>query len=140
MSIENTLAIVKPDAVAAGSTGKIIDMIESSGFEIVALKKAHLSESQAKGFYAVHSERPFFSSLISFMTSGPVVLMTLRGENAIKRWRDLMGPTDATQAGPDTIRGRFGTNIEKNASHGSDAPDTAAFETSHFFNCFDRIG
>ena len=140
MSIENTLAIVKPDAVAAGSTGKIIDMIESNGFEIVALKKAHLTEAQAKGFYAVHSERPFFGSLISFMTSGPVVLMTLRAENAIQRWRDLMGPTDATQAGPDTVRGRFGTDIEKNASHGSDATDTAAFETSHFFSCFERIG
>ncbi len=140
MSIENTLAIIKPDAVAAGSTGKIIDMIESSDFEIVAMKKAHLSSAQAQGFYAVHSERPFFSSLIEFMTSGPVVLMTLRGENAIQRWRDLMGPTDATQAGPDTIRGRFGTNIEKNASHGSDAVETAAFETAHFFNCFDRVG
>ena len=140
MSIENTLAIIKPDAVAAGSTGKIIDMIESSDFEIVAMKKAHLSSAQAQGFYAVHAERPFFSSLIEFMTSGPVVLMTLRGENAIQRWRDLMGPTDATQAGPDTIRGRFGTNIEKNASHGSDAVETAAFETAHFFSCFDRVG
>jgi nucleoside-diphosphate kinase len=140
MSIENTLAIVKPDAVAAGSTGKIIDMIESNDFEIVALRKARLTTTQAKGFYAVHTERPFFSSLIEFMTSGPLVLMTLRGENAISRWRDLMGPTDATQAGPDTIRGRFGTNIERNASHGSDAPETAAFETGHFFSCFDRLG
>jgi len=140
MSVENTLAIVKPDAVAAGSTGKIIDMIESNDFEIVALRKARLTTNQAKGFYSVHTERPFFSSLIEFMTSGPVVLMTLRGENAIARWRDLMGPTDATQAGPDTIRGRFGTNIERNASHGSDAPETAAFETSHFFSSFDRLG
>ena len=141
MPVQRTFAIIKPDAVAKpGATGEILRRIEDRGLAIVGLKRLHMTQQQAQGFYAVHSERPFFSSLIEFMTSGPVVLMTLRGENAIARWRDLMGPTDATQAGPDTVRGRFGTNIERNASHGSDATDTAAFETAHFFSCFDRIG
>ena len=139
MAIERTLAIIKPDAVGAGGTGGIISMIEEAGFDIVAMKKARLSSEQAQGFYAVHSERPFFGSLVEFMTSGPVVLMALEAEGAILKWRDLMGPTDATKAGPDTVRGRFGTNIERNASHGSDAPDTAAFETGFFFSCFERL-
>ncbi len=138
MAIERTLAIIKPDAVGAGGTGGIISMIEEAGFDIVAMKKARLSSEQAQGFYAVHSERPFFGSLVEFMTSGPVVLMALEAEGAILKWRDLMGPTDATKAGPDTVRGRFGTNIERNASHGSDAPETAAFETAYFFSCFER--
>ncbi|MEZ4269155.1 MAG: nucleoside-diphosphate kinase [Myxococcota bacterium] len=139
MSIERTLAIIKPDAVAAKSTGGIISMIEEAGFGIVAMKKAHLTAAQAEGFYHVHSARPFFRDLVGFMSSGPVVLMILEGEGAITRWRDLMGPTDATKAGPDTVRGRFGTDIERNASHGSDAPETAAFETAWFFSCFERV-
>ena len=139
MAIERTFAIIKPDAVRAGNAGKIITMIEDAGFDIVGLKKTRLSGDQAGGFYAVHKDRPFFGDLVEFMTSGPVVLMTLQRDNAIKTWRDLMGPTDATQAGPDTVRGRYGTNIERNASHGSDAPETAAFETAYFFSCFERL-
>jgi len=139
MGIEQTFAIIKPDAVAAGSTGKIIDMIEANGFTIQNLKKVSLTKAQAEGFYYVHAERPFFGELVSFMTSGPCVVMILEKDGAIKAWRDLMGPTDATKAGPDTVRGRFGTNIEKNASHGSDAPETAAFETAYFFSCFERF-
>ena len=139
MAIEKTLAIIKPDAVAAGSTGGIITMIEEAGFTIAAMKKTSMSGDQAAGFYYVHAERPFFGSLVEFMTSGPVVLMVLEKENAISAWRELMGPTDATQAGPDTVRGRYGTNIERNASHGSDATETAAFETSYFFSCFERL-
>ena len=102
------------------------------------MKKARLTSEQAQGFYHVHTERPFFGSLVEFMTSGPVVLMVLEKDGAIAGWRELMGPTDATQAGPDTVRGRYGTNIERNASHGSDATDTAAFETAYFFSCFDN--
>ncbi len=139
MAIESTLAIIKPDAVAAGNTGNIIQMIEDAGFEIVAMKKVRLTAKQAEGFYHVHRERPFFGSLVDFMTSGPAVLMILRAEGAIAKWRALMGPTDATKAGEDTVRGRYGTSIERNASHGSDAPETAAFETTYFFSCFEVI-
>jgi len=139
MAVQQTLAIVKPDAVEAGNTGAIVQMIEDAGFTVRAMKKARLSAAQAEGFYHVHRERPFFGDLVSFMTSGPVVLMILEAEGAIAKWRDLMGPTDATKAGPDTVRGRFGTNIERNASHGSDAPETAAFETAYFFSCFERV-
>ena len=139
MALQNTFAIIKPDAVAAGSAGKIIDRIESNGFDIVAMKKIFLTKEQAAGFYHVHSERPFFGDLLAFMTSGPVIVMILQAENAISRWRDLMGPTDSTKADAGTIRGDFGTDIEKNASHGSDAPETAQFETSYFFNAFERV-
>jgi nucleoside-diphosphate kinase len=139
MSTERTFAIIKPDAVRAGNSGKIITMIEDAGFSIVAMKKSRLSGDQAGGFYDVHKERPFFGELVEFMTSGPVVLMVLERENAIQTWRDLMGPTDSTKAGPDTVRGRFGTDIGSNASHGSDAPETAAFEASFFFSCFERL-
>jgi len=138
MSLQQTLAIIKPDAVAAGHTGAIIAMIEDAGFTVANLKKSSLTKAQAEGFYYVHAARPFFGDLVKFMTSGPVVLMVLEAEGAIQKWRDLMGPTDATKAGPGTVRGRFGTNIEKNASHGSDAPETAAFETAYFFSCFER--
>jgi nucleoside-diphosphate kinase len=139
MAIERTLAIVKPDAVASKGTGGIISMIEEAGFTIAAMKKASLTKAQAEGFYYVHAARPFFGDLVSFMTSGPVVLMILEGDNAIARWRELMGPTDAKKAAPNTVRGRFGTDIERNASHGSDAPETAAFETAWFFSCFERV-
>lgn len=139
MAIQNTFAIIKPDAVAAGNAGKIIDRIEENGFEIVAMKKIHLSKAQASGFYHVHTERPFFNDLVAFMTRGPVVTMILRREDAISGWRNLMGPTDSTKAEAGTIRGDFGTDIEQNASHGSDATDTAQFETSYFFNAFERV-
>lgn len=139
MPIERTLAIIKPDAVAAKNAGAIISMIEAAGFDIVAMKKTRLTRPQAEGFYAVHRERPFFGDLCTFMTEGPVVLMILEREDAIAQWRALMGPTDSTKADAGTVRGEFGTNIERNASHGSDAPDTAAFETGYFFNCFERV-
>ncbi|PKN56081.1 MAG: nucleoside-diphosphate kinase [Deltaproteobacteria bacterium HGW-Deltaproteobacteria-14] len=138
MSLQQTLAIVKPDAVRAGNTGHIVQMIEDAGFSIKNMKKTSLTKAQAEGFYYVHAARPFFGELVTFMTSGPVVLMILEAEDAIQKWRDLMGPTDATKAPKDTVRGRFGTSIGENASHGSDAPETAAFETAYFFSCFER--
>ena len=132
--VERTFAIIKPDAVASGVAGKIIAKIEETGLQIVALKRLELSEQQAKGFYAVHKERPFYGELVTFMTSGAVFAMVLEGENAIKRWRDLMGPTNSNEAPAGTIRGDFGTDIERNASHGSDAPETAKVEIAYFFN------
>jgi nucleoside-diphosphate kinase len=135
MAIERTLAIIKPDACAkAGATGEILRRIEESGLAIIGLKRMQLSESVAKGFYAVHKERPFYGDLVSFMTSGPVVVVCLEGDGAIKQWRDLMGPTNSSEAPAGTIRGDFGTDIERNASHGSDAPETAAVEIPYFFN------
>jgi len=132
--VEKTLAIVKPDGVARNLVGEIIRRIESGGLQIKALKMMHLSKAQAEGFYAVHKEKPFFASLTSFMSEGPVVLMILSGEDAIRRWRDLMGATDPAKAAAGTIRKDFGQSIERNTTHGSDAPDTAAFETSYFFS------
>lgn len=132
--VERTFAIVKPDAVARKATGEILARIEASGLEIIALKRLQLDERLARGFYAVHKERPFFADLVRFMTSGPVVACVLQGENAIKRWRDLMGPTNSKQAPKGTIRGDFGTDVERNASHGSDAPETARVEIPYFFN------
>lgn len=136
---ERTFAIIKPDAVAAGNTGKIIDRIEENGLDIIAMKKLRLSEGQAQGFYAVHKERPFFGDLVKFMTQGPVVALILEGDGAIGRWRDLMGPTNSDEAPAGTIRGDFGTNIERNASHGSDAPETARLETTYFFNAMEIV-
>ena len=139
--VQRTLAIVKPDAAGrTGVAGQILARIEEKGLEIVALKKIQLSEQDARGFYAVHRERPFYGDLVKFMTSGPVVVAILEGENAIARWRDLMGPTDSTQAEPGTIRGDFGTDIERNAAHGSDAPETARIETAYFFNATEILG
>jgi len=132
--IERTLAIIKPDGVARNLIGTILQRIESHGLKIEALKMAHLSQKQAEGFYAVHKARPFFKSLTAFMSEGPVVLMILSGEGAIAAWRDLMGATDPAKAGPGTIRGEFGISIERNTTHGSDAPETAAFETGYFFS------
>ncbi len=137
--MERTFAIIKPDAVSKKAEGKIIDKILENGFNIVAMRKELLTKEQAQGFYAVHKERPFFNDLIAFMTSGPVVLMVLEQENAIKKWRDLMGPTNSKEAPEGTIRGTFGTDIEKNASHGSDAPETAAFEIGWFFRGFEIL-
>jgi nucleoside-diphosphate kinase len=132
--IEQTLAIIKPDGVARNLIGTILQRIESRGLKIKALKIAHLSKKQAEGFYAVHKARPFFESLTTFMSEGPVVLMILSGEGAIAAWRDLMGSTDPAKAAPGTIRKEFGISIERNTTHGSDAPETAAFETAYFFN------
>jgi nucleoside-diphosphate kinase len=132
--LQLTFAIIKPDAVAKKATGAILQRIEDSGLEIVAMKRIQMSEQLAQGFYAVHRERPFFGELVKFMTSGPVVVLGLRGENAIQCWRDLMGPTNSNDAPAGTIRGDFGTDVEQNASHGSDAPETAKLEISYFFN------
>ena len=132
--MQRTLALIKPDAFAAGHQGKIIAAIQASGLKIVAMKSLHLSPVQARGFYYVHKERPFFNDLVTFMTEGPILAMALEGDDAIKRWRDLMGPTDAKKAGKDTLRGQFGTDIERNATHGSDAVDTAAYEVGFYFS------
>jgi nucleoside-diphosphate kinase len=131
---EQTLAIIKPDGVARNLIGEILRRIEAAGLRVKALKMVHLSKSQAEGFYAVHRGRPFFDSLTRFMSEGSVVLMILSGENAIQVWRGLMGATDPAQAAPGTIRKDFGLSIERNTTHGSDAPETAAFETSYFFS------
>jgi nucleoside-diphosphate kinase len=133
IKMEKTFAIIKPDAVKAKNSGKIIDRIEQEGFEIVGMKKTHLTKDQAEQFYAVHKERPFFASLVEFMTSGPVVVMTLQKENAIKAWRDLMGATDPAQAPENSLRKLYGTDKGENATHGSDAPETAAVEIKFFF-------
>ena len=132
--IEQTLAIIKPDGVVRNLVGEVIRRVESSGLQIKALKMMHLSKTQAEGFYAVHREKPFFPSLTAFMSEGPVVLMILSGEGAIRRWRDLMGVTDPAKAAAGTIRKDFGQSIERNTTHGSDAPETAAFETAYFFS------
>ena len=132
--MQRTFAVIKPDAVAAGHQGKIIAAIQESGLKVVALKSLHLSDIQARGFYHVHAQRGFFNDLVTFMTEGPIVAMVLEGDDAIKRWRDLMGPTNAAEAPKPTLRGQFGTNIERNATHGSDAVETAAFEIGFFFS------
>ncbi len=132
--MQRTLALVKPDAYAAGHAGAIMAKIIESGLTVVAAKTLHLSPAQARGFYHVHKDRPFFEDLVAFMTEGKILAMVLEGENAISRWRDLMGPTDATKAPKDSIRGMYGTNIERNATHGSDAEETARFEIGYFFS------
>ncbi|MCZ6649117.1 MAG: nucleoside-diphosphate kinase [Acidobacteria bacterium] len=132
--METTLAIVKPDAVAAGHLGGILDRILKEGFRIAGLKMLRLSQDQAEGFYAVHRERPFFADLTRFMTSGPVVMMVLERPDAIATWRRLMGATDPAKAEDGTLRKEFGTNVERNATHGSDAPETSATEIAYFFN------
>jgi nucleoside-diphosphate kinase len=131
--MERTLAIVKPDAVQRGLTGDILKRIEAAGLQIVALRKLHLSRADAEKFYAVHKARPFFSGLCDYMTSGPVVVAVLQGEGAIAKWRQLMGATDPKKADAGTIRKDFGIDVEKNATHGSDAPETAAQEIAFFF-------
>ena len=130
---ERTFAIVKPDAVKAGSTGRILARIEEQGFTIRAMRMVHLSQKDAEGFYAVHRERPFFASLTEFMSSGPCVVMCLEAPDAIKKWRTVMGATDPAKADAGTLRKQFGASIENNATHGSDAPETAAFELGYFF-------
>ena len=132
-TLQRTLAIIKPDAVAKGATGDIIKIIEENGFRLVGMKMLHLKKTQAAGFYAVHVGKPFFDGLVKFMTEGPVVVMALEMENAIADWRRIMGATNPEKAEAGTIRKKYGTNIERNATHGSDADDTARFEVSFFF-------
>jgi nucleoside-diphosphate kinase len=130
---ERTFAIIKPDAVKAGYTGRILSRVEEQGFTIRAMRMVHLSKRDAEGFYAVHRERPFFASLTDFMSSGPCVVLCLEAPDAIKKWRTVMGATDPAKADPGTLRKEFGASIENNATHGSDAPETAAFELGYFF-------
>jgi len=137
---ERTFFIVKPDAIRARALGKILAMIEASGLTVVAGRIRHLTTDEAQRFYAVHRERPFFGDLVKFMTSGRVFVGVLEGENAIKRWRDLMGPTDSKKAPKGTVRGEFGTDVEQNASHGSDAAETARAEIAFFFPGLDLPG
>ena len=131
--MERTFAIIKPDAVAARYTGRILQRIEEAGFTIRAMRLVRLTQSEAEGFYAVHKERPFFGSLTKFMSSGPCVVLALEAPDAIKKWRTLMGATDPAKADANTLRKDFGASIEYNATHGSDAPDTAAYELGYFF-------
>jgi nucleoside-diphosphate kinase len=133
MAIERTFGIVKPDAVGKSAIGGVIDTIEKGGLKIVGLRLVRMTEGQARAFYAVHKERPFFNDLVKFMTSGPAVVMAIEGENAIARYREVMGPTDSRKAPAGTIRNKYGTDIEKNAVHGSDGPDTARAELAFFF-------
>ena len=132
--MEKTFAIIKPDAVAAGNSGKIIDRIEQEGFKIISMKKIRLSKEQAEGFYAVHKEKPFFNDLTDFMSSGPCIVMALEKDNAILDWRKLMGATNPADAEEGSLRKLYGKNIDNNATHGSDAPETAAIELKYFFS------
>jgi len=132
--VERTLSIIKPDGVAKNLIGEVIKRFETNGIQIAAIKMIRLTKTQAQGFYAVHKERPFFNSLTDFMTSGPIVVMVLEGENVIAKNRELMGATNFEEAEEGTIRKEYATNIEKNVVHGSDAPETAAFEIGYFFN------
>jgi len=134
---QRTLAIIKPDAVAKGAAGAILSRIERAGFKVRALKLVHMSNDDAAGFYAVHRERPFFKSLCAFMTQGPCIPLVLEADNAIQKWRDLMGATDPAKAAAGTIRKEFAASIEANAVHGSDAPETAAFEIPYFFSALE---
>ena len=131
--METTFAIIKPDAVERRLAGKILARIEEAGFTVRAMRLQHLSRKEAEGFYAVHKERPFFGELTTFMSSGPCVLLALSAPVAIRKWRDTMGPTDPAKAETGTLRRDFGESIGRNATHGSDAPDTAAFELGYFF-------
>jgi len=137
--MERTLAIVKPDAVQRGLAGEILKRIEAQGLKISALKKLHLARAQAERFYDIHKERPFYESLCDYMTSGPVVIAVLSGEQAITRWRALMGATDPAKAAAGTIRKDLGVDVEKNAVHGSDAPETAAREIAFFFSAIELL-
>lgn len=138
--MEETLTIIKPDAVRAGNTGRIIAHLEDAGFVIQAIRRVRLSRAQAEAFYAVHRERPFFGDLVAFMTSGPAVAIALARENAVAHLRDTMGSTDSAQAAPGTIRNLYGTDIQNNAIHGSDSPENAAVERAFFFAGLDLVG
>jgi nucleoside-diphosphate kinase len=139
MSLERTFAIIKPDAVATGHAGEILATIEQAGFRILALRMTRLTEPQAQGFYAVHSEKPFFAGLVKFMTEGPIIVMALEREDAILKWRETMGSTNPANAAEGTIRKRFATSIERNCVHGSDAPETAETELRFFFSTADLL-
>ncbi len=133
MALERTLAIIKPDAVSRGLAAEILSRLRRAGFSVVAIKSLQMSRGEAEGFYAVHRARPFFRDLTEFMSTGKSVVMVLEAEDAIRRWRDTMGATDPAKAAPGTIRRDFGTSIQANCTHGSDAPETAAFEIGYFF-------
>jgi nucleoside-diphosphate kinase len=137
--MERTFAIIKPDAVERRLVGKILARIEEAGFTIRGMRLQHLSKKEAEGFYAVHRERPFFGGLTDFMSSGPCVLLALEAPDAIKKWRNLMGATDPAKADAGTMRKDFGSSIERNATHGSDAPETAAFELGYFFRGMETL-
>jgi len=137
--MQQTFAIIKPDAFAAGNAGKILARIYAEGFKVVGIKKLYMSKVEAEGFYYVHRERPFFGELTDFMSSAPCIVMVLEAEGAIKKWRDLMGATNPAEAEQGTLRKEFGSSIGENATHGSDAPETASFEISYFFNRFEII-
>ncbi len=131
--MERTFAMIKPDATERGLSGRILSRIEEEGFEVLGMKLIHMSKAQAEGFYAVHRERPFFGDLTTFMSSGRTVVLALERQDAIRRWRDVMGATNPADADPGTIRAELGESIERNSTHGSDAPDTAAFELGYWF-------
>jgi nucleoside-diphosphate kinase len=137
--MERTFAIIKPDAVERRLAGKILARIEEAGFAVKAMRLQHLTKREAEGFYAVHRERPFFGELTDFMSSGPCVLLALEAPNAIQKWRDTMGSTDPAKAAPGTLRRDFGQSIGRNATHGSDAPETAAFELGYFFRGMELV-
>ena len=139
MSVERTFSIIKPDAIAAGHAGEILAIIEQAGFRILGLRMTRLTERQAQGFYAVHRERPFYSGLVKFMTEGPVIVMALEREDAIRKLREVMGATNPANAAEGTIRKRFASSIERNCVHGSDAPETASTELGFFFGAADLL-
>jgi len=139
MSVERTFSIIKPDAVAAGNTGAILAQLQQSGFKILGMRMTRLSEPQAQAFYAVHSARPFFNGLVKFMTAGPIVVLALEREDAVKQLREVMGATNPANAADGTVRKRFATDIERNAIHGSDAPETAEAELRFFFTTADLL-
>lgn len=139
MALERTFAIIKPDAIGRNLQGEILSRIHKTGFKIVAIKSMRLTKEEAGGFYAVHKERPFFGELTDFMSSGKIFAVVLEAENAISKWRDVMGATDPKKAAPGTIRRDLGTSIQMNCTHGSDAPETAAFEISYFFSSLELI-
>ncbi len=139
MSVERTFSIIKPDAVAAGKVGAILAMIQDAGFKVVAMRMTQLSDNQARAFYGVHSERPFFGGLVKFMTEGPIVVLALERDNAVKGLREVMGATNPANAAEGTIRKRFATDIERNCIHGSDAPETAEQELRFFFTSSELI-
>lgn len=134
MAVERSLVMVKPDGVAKGAAGDVISRFEKSGLRLIALKMIHMKKREAEGFYIVHKERPFYNDLTKFMSSGPTVIIALEGEGAIAKIRDMMGPTDSKKAPKGTIRGDWGTDVEKNAVHGSDSKESASFEIPYFFN------
>ena len=140
MALERTFSIIKPDATRRTITGKIIDRLESAGLRVIAQKRLHMTQEQAEGFYAVHRERPFFNDLVTFMTSGPVVVQVLEGESAISKNREVMGATNPAEAAEGTIRKDFAESIEANSVHGSDAPETAATEIAFFFSDEEIVG